>query len=418
MLNKWFGAKGVVLLAFSAFICSSFGAAASLDLASAVIAIGNPKPPAATPHVTQPPASTAAGSGEAAIADNFDIATALKPTDYPNPQTGLMTGGLPEASNEGGAFRIACRPGQLLRDDPLLMPGQAGAAHLHQFWGNMGANANSTTQSLRTSGQSTCTNPNAGPANRTAYWMPAMLDGVGNAVKPDLISTYYKQHPASDPVCKESGGACVGLPNGLRYVFGYNMTTGKSGITDPNAPESSMLRYACFNADGSWGVKGHFQSIDAVVAAGCPAGAKLHVDFVAPDCWDGKNVDSADHRSHLVYPTRATPTGARCPLTHPYWIPNWGGFVVFTTDANFVAGKWRLSSDDHASHMSGQRVPAGSTLHFDYWEAWSPTVKAAWQQHCINGAKSCSNGDLGNGTMVNHDDLGPWPTHQLVPAFR
>jgi hypothetical protein len=79
--------------------------------------------------------------------------------------------------------------------------------------------------------------------------MPAMLDGVGNAVKPDLISTYYKQHPASDPVCKESGGACVGLPNGLRYVFGYNMTTGKSGITDPNAPESSMLRYACFNAD-------------------------------------------------------------------------------------------------------------------------------------------------------------------------
>ena len=27
----------------------------------------------------------------------------------------------------------------------------------------------------------------------------------------------------------------------------------------------------------------------------------------------------------------------------------------------------------------------GATFHLDYWEAWSPTVKAAWQQFCIDG---------------------------------
>ena len=62
-----------------------------------------------------------------------------------------------------------CKPGQILRDDPIVYPGQAGASHLHQFWGNLGANANSNYQSLRTTGQSTCDNRGTNtPLNRSA----------------------------------------------------------------------------------------------------------------------------------------------------------------------------------------------------------------------------------------------------------
>jgi hypothetical protein len=159
---------------------------------------------------------------------------------------------------------------------------------------------------------------------------------------------------------------------------------------------------------------GRYRTIDEVVAAGCPAGAQLHIEWVAPDCWDGQNVDAADHRSHMSYPTRNLATGAACPLDHPYFVPNWSGFIIYTTDANFAAGKWRLSSDDMASQMTGQRVPAGSTLHFDYWEAWSPTAKAAWQQNCIDAHKSCAAGDLGDGTQITNDSTVTRPQHELV----
>ncbi len=77
-------------------------------------------------------------------------------------------------------------------------------------------------------GQSTCMSP----LNRSAYWMPAMLDGKGNVVRPDHVTIYYKRRPISDPKCSltsgdpKAEGNCVPLPNGLRFVFGYDMLTG------------------------------------------------------------------------------------------------------------------------------------------------------------------------------------------------
>jgi hypothetical protein len=42
----------------------------------------------------------------------------------------------------------------------------------------------------------------------------------------------------------------------------------------------------------------------------CPAGRKVQRVQDFPGCWDGKNVDSANHRSHVAFADRAT--GA-CP---------------------------------------------------------------------------------------------------------
>jgi hypothetical protein len=58
----------------------------------------------------------------------------------------------------------------------------------------------------------------------------------------------------------------------------------------------------------------------------------------------------------------------------------------------------------------------GKTLHMDYWEAWSPTVKNMWQTFCINGHLSCSAGELGNGQQVKGmQQVGAFPKHMLVP---
>ncbi len=38
-----------------------------------------------------------------------------------------------------------------------------------------------------------------------------------------------------------------------------------------------------------------------------------------PMCWDGVNVDSPDHKSHVSYPDRYN--GGDCPATHPVRLP-------------------------------------------------------------------------------------------------
>lgn len=52
----------------------------------------------------------------------------------------------------------------------------------------------------------------------------------------------------------------------------------------------------------------------------CPGGIRASIVF--PSCWDGVNLDSADHRSHVAYsPARAVLAGSACPSSHPVRIP-------------------------------------------------------------------------------------------------
>lgn len=51
----------------------------------------------------------------------------------------------------------------------------------------------------------------------------------------------------------------------------------------------------------------------------CPNGIRASIIF--PSCWDGKNVDSADHQSHVAYSNAGGLGTTSCPTTHPVAIP-------------------------------------------------------------------------------------------------
>jgi len=361
------------------------------------------------PTPTPPPTTTtvvaASLRGEADIADNFDVSQ-------------WLVAGQQEPTNPDpvGAFRFTCMAGQLAKDDPIVYPGQPGKSHLHQFFGNTGTNASSNYQSLRTSGGSTCTRTSDVSPQRTAYWMPAMLDGVGNAVKPDWINTYYKRLPASDPQCAKTDnpaviGKCIAMPHGLRFLLGYNMATNSGGPTDVNSLDYWAMGFDCqtrvIGGDSLTGVQ-HTMA-DILATGKCPAGSWLRVFVRFPACWDGKNVDVADHRSHMAFGIPAV----GCPADHPYNIPEIAIQAFFTTDANFVAGRWHLSSDE----MMPGTVP-GSTLHMDYWEAWSSVLKDLWNANCIDRHLTCSEGNVGDGRKIKGMgiDVVPLPNHVLVPV--
>jgi hypothetical protein len=341
------------------------------------------------PPTTNPGTAVVAASlaGELAIADNFDAASWLEPGEGPH-----------ASPDEVGAFRFTCLAGHISRDDPIVYPGQPGKSHLHQFFGNTETDANSNYESLRTRGGSTCTRSEGTSPQRSAYWMPAMLDGAGNVVKPDWMNTYYKQLPASDPKCLQTldpsvVGRCVMMPNGIRFILGYNMATMSGGPADTTSRDYWAMGFDC-NSKASGGgdsYTGIKHPMSEIIATGkCPAGAWLRVFVAFPQCWDGKNLDTADHRSHIVMP----PTSV-CPGTHPYRIPEIAVSAFFTVDANFFAGKWRLASDEMMPGM-----PAGSTLHMDYWEAWSPLIKSLWQTQCIDGHLTCSTGNVGDWRQI------------------
>jgi hypothetical protein len=51
----------------------------------------------------------------------------------------------------------------------------------------------------------------------------------------------------------------------------------------------------------------------------CPQGIRATIIF--PSCWDGVNLDSPDHRSHVAYSNAGGLGTPNCPKTHPVAIP-------------------------------------------------------------------------------------------------
>ncbi len=322
-------------------------------------------------------------SGMLPIASNFDFNAGLAPA--------WGSGAIPPSASPDvvGAFRFICGAGQLLKDDPIVYPGQPGKSHLHQFYGNTEANAFSTFNSLRTTGKSTCAYGN-NPVNRSAYWTPAMLDGKGNVVQPDWEAVYYKRRPITDPKCSRTSGDpkaegdCVPIPNGIQFIFGWDPT-------NPNAPTNGTTYYNC---DGPGATQGHYADIPTAQPF-CPIGSQILATLDAPSCWDGKNLDTADHRSHLSYPSYGSWGYLKCDAAHPYVLPVFHLAIAYSIKPGDDLSKWSLASDTMAPGK-----PRGYTLHGDYKEAWDENVKKIWTQNCVNKLLNCSGGDLGNGKQI------------------
>jgi hypothetical protein len=274
--------------------------------------------------------------------------------------------------SEIGAFRVSCDFSHMSYDDPIVYPGQPGAAHLHAFFGNTGTNAASTAQSIATSGNSTC---RGGTLNRTAYWVPAMIDTTTNKpITPDTGGMYYKQGYTLKP-----STAIQPLPAGLRMIAG-----------DPtnSKPGSVATRFKCIggpnNSNDQYG-----SSIP-----NCDAGASVVQEIFFPQCWDGKNLDSPDHKSHMSYVVLA-PGGYACPSTHPVPIPEITFNIWYTVQTPGAARSWRLASDVYDSSL-----PAGYSSHGDWFNGWRKDVSDAWNANCVQARRDCHAHLLGDGRMI------------------
>jgi len=74
-----------------------------------------------------------------------------------------------------------------------------------------------------------------------------------------------------------------------------------------NTPEAKAVNFACIDyANGG-------PETNGFPTKNCPNGLRTQVFF--PSCWDGKNLDSPDHKSHMAYPSGVN--SGSCPASHP-----------------------------------------------------------------------------------------------------
>ncbi|MET9227817.1 DUF1996 domain-containing protein [Lentzea sp. NPDC003310] len=230
-------------------------------------------------------------------------------------------------------------------DDPIVFPGLPGASHLHTFLGNNSTNASSTNDSLK-AGQTNCVTPD----DKSAYWFPSVLNGdqvvrpTGNQV------VYYKSG-----ILKYQD--VVPFPPGMRFVVGSPTSTLEQFRDHPGAVEG----FECGDSFKNWDIP-----------SWCAPGSQLNVRFQAPSCWNGRDLDSADHKSHMAYPDRATLV---CPPSHPVAVPMIEFKMAFPVSGDM--SRVRLSSG------------RGYTWHYDFMNAWDAPTQAALVRHCINGGLQC-----------------------------
>jgi len=304
-----------------------------------------PKPPA--------PVTPPLGQGKAAIASNFDTSAFIS--------TGLAIPGT-AAPDVVGAFRLICQPlpgsNRLGFVDPMVWPGVVGKSELHEFAGNTAVDENSTYETLRVKGDSSCMNL----LNRSSYWHQALLTGDDKyVISFDYISLYYKRFPVWSPLCARAIYGCVNLPNGLQA---------KADVTS----------FRCFTNQI------HRDTIDEAIKD-CGGEGQVLASITFGDCWNGQ-LDSPDHYSHLIpfSGKKEAPWELECKAGYNWIIPQLTQTIA-----------WTIKKSDGAVHFS---TGPGHKLHGNYQLAWDqPTLDTA-MDNCINKLLNCSDGDLGNGSIL------------------
>lgn len=222
-----------------------------------------------------------------------------------------------------GIFLSVCAPSNVASDDPIVHPNEPGASHPHEFFGNGTTDANSTYASLRAGG-TTCRIA----ADTAAYWVPSLYDD-GQRVAPLKVNAYYLRGGGLGPV--------VAFPAGLKVI------AGNSAASTPQSTRITGWRCA--------GIRPLALSADPVA---CPTGSHAVLVIRFPDCWNGEDLDSADHQGHMAYRVRG-----RCPSGYPVRVP-------------------RLSLNVHyrLPDVTGLTLASGSifSTNADFFNAWNQAV--------------------------------------------
>lgn len=253
--------------------------------------------------------------------------------------SGALAGPPPaDVAGDIGEFVAFCDYSHRAGDDPIVLPGLPGGSHFHDFFGSVVTSAATILDHLLVAATTCDPLP-----DRSAYWVPTLYDGSGKIVPVEQGTFYYLVHV-------DNAAGLQPYPQGLKVVAGNALAAGPG--------EAQHIKWSCLGSGVS--------STTAIVT--CPPGSKLELLLNFPDCWNGVDLDSADHRSHMAYSQ-----GGACPAGHPVAVPA-------------LQFKLRYAGRGGADHYLSSGP--GYTAHGDFFNAWEPAALAN-RLRCLHNRIKC-----------------------------
>ncbi|KAF2750579.1 hypothetical protein M011DRAFT_174794 [Sporormia fimetaria CBS 119925] len=215
-------------------------------------------------------------------------------------------------------MRFQCSQLVIDRIDPLVNPGSVPSPHLHQI---VGGNSFRPLMTHDLPASSTCTTCTFSE-DFSNYWTAVLYFRARNG-------TFMRVPQVQEIALPGNGGITVYyIPSTdnstavTAFKPGFRMLVGDAASRDEGPARKVCHR--CMPVEGDLSnLNCASPDTQSLPKSFCPGGIRSVVTF--PTCWDGKNLDSPDHMSHVAYaegarPYDVGPTG-KCPESHPVVIP-------------------------------------------------------------------------------------------------
>ncbi|KAF9266429.1 hypothetical protein L218DRAFT_942153 [Marasmius fiardii PR-910] len=254
------------------------------------------------------------------------------------------------------------------RIDPIANEGTV-ATHVHTVFGGSNFRVQTSTASLR---QSECTSVPI-LEDHSNYWVPSMYfqwkNGSFSSVNGGAVIYYLYDGKA---------GVTTAFPDDFRMISGDPLLR----TYDPASFAQQAITFLCLDFNG---VTTKHNELPAKV---CPSGVRAQVNF--PMCWDGKNVDSPDHKSHVAFPSGGPDSGDCSDPKFPVRLPRI--FMEMYWSTPDFKDHWQdaMTPDQPFVFSTGDRT--GYSYHGDYFYGWKEGVlqKVVDQCYCDpNGSLDC-----------------------------
>ncbi|MFD5910785.1 DUF1996 domain-containing protein [Streptomyces massasporeus] len=305
----------------------------------------------------------------------------------------------PNANDKGGAsggsFATSCgvnENGLFNSDNIIAAPGVTnGAHHFHDYVGNQSNNAFASDQDLAKA-ETSCDDQ----GDKSSYYWPVVrlqngaqeqdaqkpgggIEGnAGEIVTPKQVTLTFVGNPREK---------VTAMPRLLRIITG----DAKSFVNGPA------------NANASWSCTGFEDRQLKDKYPLCPQGSDVVRTFKFQSCWDGRNIDSANHRTHVAFADAAgnCPSGFRP-------IPQLVQRIVYDIDAPSLQDGGR-TTPLFAVDSFPEQLHKPVTDHGDFINIFDEDLMGEMVD-CINDGRKCGAGADGGQDPAPSEEPQEEPT--------
>ncbi|EXJ93519.1 hypothetical protein A1O1_01911 [Capronia coronata CBS 617.96] len=258
------------------------------------------------------------------------------------------------------------------RVDPIMAPGQP-SQHLHVSFGASNFGLDPTLDDLLVSNCTSCSITQ----DHSVYWAPRMYFEHSNGTFEMVPTTggmtvYYFTESGENNV------SSTAFPQNFRMIAGNSLKRAYYGL-DPYPPMAAWkpsdmtqqalmekaLGFNCMHYDNGIPNEGslehHGMRDKSFIDATCEDGIRAELMF--PSCWNGKDLDSDNHTTHVAYPSEIK--YGLCPEGFPVKLPILFYETIYQTQ-RFAGmdGQFVFSNGD----------PTGYGYHGDFLCGWEEGV--------------------------------------------